>query len=224
MPLNYEAIGRIEQRSKWSAGITLLGAVLILGSLLVSVLKLNAVHTETAAAQKQLDTTLETLKAKTDELNQTSQKLDALQSELSFRQNVYTQLLAKNAIPPATVSTAADNAIRQDPKLGQVTPLVNIHISREDQRQKAEEVEKKLEAIGYQVPGIEYVGKRAPNTSQVRYFFQSDSGPQLQKIEDIMKQSGAAAQPQFIGLKQPPPNLRPKVFEIWFGLDYPPAA
>jgi hypothetical protein len=48
-------------------------------------------------------------------------------------------------------------------------------------------------------------------------------GLELQKIADLMKQVGVPAKEQFIGLEQPPPNLRPREFEIWFGLDYPPA-
>jgi hypothetical protein len=197
----------------------------VLISFAASIVKLRTLRQATIQAQQKLNETSQQLETKQQSLTATTKKLDQLNSQLTFRQNVYAQLVAKNQIPAAAISTAADNAIQSDPNLTQIEPSVNIHISRQDQRPKAQEIQSKLAALNYQVPEIIFVGERAPRESQIRYFFKSDAGSDLLQIQQVLQQAGISAAIQFIGLQHAPPTLRPKVFEVWLGLDYvPPAA
>jgi septal ring factor EnvC (AmiA/AmiB activator) len=214
----------IQKRSKQATAFTLIGATIVLASLCLSAFKLNSLHKETVLAQQQLVGTERKLDEKKTELQGIQLQLDQMNTQLKFRQQVYSQLVERKVIPPAEISVAAEKALKDDPKLAEITPVVNIHISKPEQRKKAQEVEAKLEAIGYKVPEIEFVGRKAPNSSQVRYFFRSDVGTELRKIVELMEQSGVSVKEQFIGLEQNPPSLRPKEFEIWFGLDYPPTS
>jgi len=217
---------RIERRSKWAGLVVLIGATIVLVSFGASIAKLRALRSATSQAQQKLDETSKQLDAKQQTLAATTKQLEQLNSQLKFRQTVYAQLIAKNQIPAAALSKAADSAIQSDPNFTQqIAPTVNIHISRQDQRPKAQEIQSKLEALKYQVPEIISVGERAPKESQIRYFFKSDAGPDLSQIQQALQQAGVSATLQFIGLQHAPPTLRPKVFEVWIGLDYtPPAA
>ena len=215
---------RMEKRSRRAAPVTIVGAALVLGTLAFAAFKLDSLYHSIQAAQTELQSTEKILDAKKAELQSAQQQLDQTNAQLQFKQRVYQHLVEKKAIPPAEVATAADNALQADPKLAEITPIINIHISRPDQRKKAEEVEAKLAALGYKVPEIEFVGQRAPNASQVRYFFHNDRGPELRKIMQLMENSSVPVVEQYIGLQQLPPSLRPKQFEIWFGLNYSPPA
>lgn len=216
-------LDRIERRSKWAGLVVLFGAAIVLVSFGASIAKLRSLRAASDRAQLQFEATSKQLDAKQAALAAATKQLDQVNSQLKFRQNVYAQLLAKNQIPAAALSTAADSAIQSDPNFAQqIEPSVSIQISREDQRPKALEIQSKLQALKYQVPLIEYVGKRAPDESQLRYFFKSDAGPSLTQIEQVLQQSGINAISQFIGLQHAPPTLRPKVFEIWLGLNYTP--
>lgn len=218
-------VEQLEGRSKKAAVIAVAGALLVIVSFGVSISKLHSLRAATEAAQGKLDTINQQLSDKQTQLAETQKKLEQNKSQLAFRDSVYQQLSSANKIPAEALSAAADNAIRENPAAAQqVTPVVNVHISRQDQRPLAEEIEKKLEALGYQVPAIEYVGSKAPNDSQVRYFFKADLGADTEKLTQVMSQFGVPAKVQFIGLQKTPPTLRPRVFEIWLGRDYVPPA
>jgi hypothetical protein len=215
---------RIERRSKWAGLAVLIGAVIVLVSFASSITKLRALREATSQAKQKLDETSGELAAKQQALAASKKQLEQLDSQLKFRQTVYAQLLANNQIPAAALSTAAENAIQGNPNLvQQIPPTVSIQISRQDQRSKAQEIKSKLEALKYQVlPEIDFVGKRAPKESQIRYFFKSDASPELSHIQGVLQEIGVSATPQFIGLRYAPPTLRPRVFEVWLGLEYTP--
>jgi hypothetical protein len=219
-PLTIETI---ERRSKQAMVMTIVGIVVLLGTLVYGFNRLAHLREETIQVQQQLQNSTYTLQAKKAELATVQKSLEQLDTQLSFRQKVYSQLVAKKQIQPAAITNAADEAFQENPKLADVNPSVVIHISKQEQRAKAEELATKIKAMGFQVsPDIEFVGTKAPNSSQLRYFFRSDKGPELEKIEKVLQESGISAKEQFIGLQQNPPNLKPKQFEVWLGLDYSP--
>jgi hypothetical protein len=91
-----------------------------------------------------------------------------------------------------------------------------LHISDESQRDTANLAAAKLRSAGFIVPGIEYVGQKAPNATQVRYFQRDDEqGKDLSAILKTLNAGGIKAQPQFILL--PSSAAVARHFELWFG-------
>jgi hypothetical protein len=216
-------IDKIERHSKQAMLMTIVGILILLGTLGYGFNRLAHLREESKQVQQQLQDSSDALQAKRAELATVQKELDQVNTQLNFRQNVYSQLVEQKLIQPAAITNAANVAFQQDPKLADVNPSVVIHISKQEQRPKAEELATQIKAIGFQVSDdIEFVGTKAPNSSQVRYFFRDDKGPQLEKIEKILQNAGISATEQFIGLQQIPPYLKPKQFEVWLGLNYAP--
>lgn len=92
-------------------------------------------------------------------------------------------------------------------------PVAYLQIANEAQRPIAEAVATKLRAFGYEAPGIELVGERAPETTQVRVQGKSDRS----YARWVTKVVGEAvnAQPASSGLRNAKP--RTDTYEIWLG-------
>ncbi len=92
-------------------------------------------------------------------------------------------------------------------------PVAYLQIANEAQRPIAEAVAAKLRSFGYEAPGIELVGERAPDTTQVRVQGKSDRS----YARWVTKVVGEAvnAQPASSGLRNAKP--RTDTYEIWLG-------
>jgi hypothetical protein len=94
-------------------------------------------------------------------------------------------------------------------------PLAFIQIANEAQRPMAEALVVRLRAAGYDAPGIEMVGERAPASSQVRVQGKSERGFARWLAKVVGDADGEAVAVQTLR------NVNPKIdtFEIWFDRD-----
>ena len=92
-------------------------------------------------------------------------------------------------------------------------PVAYIQIANEAQRPLAEALATKMRSFGYEAPGIELVGERAPPTTQVRVHGKSDRS-YARWVEKAVAEV-VNARPTTSALR----NARPRTdtYEIWFG-------
>ena len=103
-----------------------------------------------------------------------------------------------------------------------ITPRVYIHIVREDQRDKAREVEDFLESLDSKklvVPGIELVST-GPSTSELR-FFRSGEKEEAEEILRIVNIIVYDLRLRDLSRRYENSRaIRPGHYEIWFGEDF----
>jgi len=94
-------------------------------------------------------------------------------------------------------------------------PVAYLQIANEAQRPLAEALAAKLRSFGYDAPGIELVGSRAPQRTEVRVQGNSERGYARWVGRNVDTITGAA--PKFSTLR----NAKPKVdtYEIWLARD-----
>lgn len=93
-------------------------------------------------------------------------------------------------------------------------PNVYVHIRKEEDRSFAQSLEKGLETHGFVMPGIENVGRRAPDSSQLRYFRESE-GPEAYAIVKVLTELGVEVTPQYIRGHENSTAIRPRHYELW---------
>jgi hypothetical protein len=93
-----------------------------------------------------------------------------------------------------------------------------VQIAREDQRKRAAQVARQLQASGYIVPGIENVRGKAPISSQLRYCVEDnlveDDLAGITKVLESIKISATKYRVPNCG------NVRARHYEIWFGEEF----
>ena len=92
-------------------------------------------------------------------------------------------------------------------------PVAYIQIANEAQRPIAEALTARLRSFGYEAPGIELVGDRAPDATQVRVQGKSDRS-YARWVRKIVAEA-IDAQPASSGLRNAKP--RTDTYEIWLG-------
>ena len=92
-------------------------------------------------------------------------------------------------------------------------PLAYIQIANEAQRPIAEALATKLRLFGYEAPGIELVGERAPEITQLRVQGKSDRS-YTRWVSKVVAEA-VKAQPATSGLRNAKPST--DTYEIWFG-------
>lgn len=221
----HESVGKTGLISKY---LSMIGTAVALLAIVFSSVELHRIRSETAAARAELETTKAQAQAEQSKLQESHLKLVAAQrdleqvaGQLAFAQSSFAQIRGK--LPEEVIKAAIQSAATADPRSAQLTPVIYIHVAREDQRLKAKQIQQALAFAGYQVPGIEYVGAKSPNQSQLRYFIRTDYGPALEKILSQLRSMGLDVNDQFIKMASGKPQaLRPNQFELWIGQSYAP--
>ena len=219
----HESVGRTGQISK---ALSMIGAAVALIAIIISSVELHRIRSETIAARAELENTKAQAQIEQGKLQESHLKLVAAQhdleqvtGQLAFAQSSFAQIRGK--LPEEVIKAAIQNAATADPRSAQLTPVIYIHVAREDQRTKAKLIQQALVSAGYQVPGIEYVGAKSPQQSQLRYFIRTDYGPALEKILSQLRSLGLDVNEQFIRMASGKPQaLRPNQFELWIGQTY----
>lgn len=177
--------------------LTVLSAAVVLGALGYGAWQISA-----------LDTTLEARRATVKQLEDDITAKQSQANELETRLhdlNAAIQLLPRNQVEMAIQKSAAI-----------IRPRVYIQIANEGQRPLAGKASAALKAAGYDVPGIEYVGARAPKANQLRFFERSETGGrQVKAALKVLKSIGVDAHEQYISL--PSASTAPRHLEVWFG-------
>lgn len=197
-------INKLEKSSKTSLVISSLGLLLIIGALIYSFIKLSSLQNEITI----LDGKKNSLKTEIDSL---SKLKDTLQTRLTISNtaNLSEGIIDKEELEQNLTDTTAS-----------VAPRIYLHIKNESQRRKAKEVGMMLQKNGYVVPGIENVGNRSPQVTQLRYFTNSKQEQEdLKQILGLFNKSSVRVVEQFVRSNQRI-KIRPRHYEIWFGSDF----
>jgi septal ring factor EnvC (AmiA/AmiB activator) len=212
---------QLHRASAVSRILSVLGAALALGAIVFATYRIQAINDQVTAAKQQLKDLNDSAAKKQKELAEAESKLNQVNGELAFAQATYKRI-AKD-LPAGVAQHAIQEAAAADPHAATLPPVIYLHVAREDQRAKARLIQDQLRASGYTVPGIEYVGAKAPNHSQLRYFVRTDEGPMLDKVLAQLRALGVDIDSQYIKMTSEAPRaLRPNQFEVWLGQDYKP--
>ena len=137
----------------------------------------------------------------------------ALPGTLKVNRAAIEELLAA-ALPLGDYTALQAGKVRDLLKqAGTRHPLAYIQIANEAQRPIAEALALKMRSFGYDAPGIELVGDRAPEVTQLRVQGKSDRS-YARWVRKVLAEA-VNAQPAVSALR----NARPGVdtYEIWFG-------
>jgi hypothetical protein len=124
---------------------------------------------------------------------------------------------APSAAPPTKTAPPAQEA----PPLVATGPPARIylHIQDEEQRTRAQQIEKALEAQKFDVPGIERL-KTGPTTGAEVRFFRKGEQEGANQIVDILRDLNVqGVQAQYIPGFEQSTKIRSKHYEIWFASD-----
>jgi hypothetical protein len=122
-----------------------------------------------------------------------------------------------------------ENALKQTPasapnhdqsSLNDLPPRVYIQIQDEQQRASAKDIQARLEAEGFVVPGIDNVGRLNLRNTQVRFFHDNSAERDLsQQVAGILQRAGVnnSAAMHVEGFDNS--AIRPKHLELWFSAD-----
>jgi hypothetical protein len=169
--------------------------------------------------ERQIAVQRETLKQQEQDIKQNQEKIEAQKSVLDGFATVvresprpYTQSAEQRTVDTIELSIPKDVNTRLVPA------RVYFHITREDQRRRAAEVAPQLQANGYLVPRIEYVGRKAFGPTQLRYCSSDDTVKRdLDNITNLFAKLSIKIKPLLI---RDCGNVRPRHYEIWFGDEF----
>ncbi|MBS1856405.1 MAG: hypothetical protein JST11_13645 [Acidobacteria bacterium] len=197
MPPVHPDLPDMRRAARQATILTVLSAAVVLGALGYGAWQINALDTTLAARRATVKQLEDDITAKQSRANELETRLHDL--------NAAIQLLPRNQVETAIRKSAAS-----------IRPRVYIQIANEDQRPLAGKATDALKAAGYDVPGIEYVGARAPKGNQVRFFERSEANSrQVQEVLTVLKGIGVEAHDQYISL--PATSTAPRHLEVWFG-------
>lgn len=197
-------LNQIEKTSKKSVMVSGLGLIVIIAALIYSFIKLGDLQKET----ENLSEVKENLKTEIDSLQKLKDTLSA-RLMVSNSANLVERQVDKVSIEQNLTDITAVAA-----------PRVYIHISNRSQNSIAKRVATILQKNGFVVPGIENVGNKSPQVTQVRYFNNSEQEKKdVKYILGLFKKQDIRVDEQLVSLTGQS-KVRPRHYEIWFGIDY----
>lgn len=192
---------KIEKTSKTSVIVSAIGLIVIIAALIYSFVKLQDLQHET----NKLSDVRDNLKTEIDSLQKMKDTLSARLTVSSTANLVERQVDKESIEQNLTEQTAV------------AAPRVYIHISNTSQNIPAKKMAMILQKNGFVVPGIENVGRKAPQVTQLRYFNNSDQEKKdVKYILALLNKQGQRIDEQFVRLTGQR-TIRPRHYEIWFG-------
>ena len=222
--LNLRRLETIQRLLQYGALLVLLVFIGLIG---LSWFQLRRIINAVAAAdeklqEKKLD--LERLEAAADKLkaeNSGLQKDNGALTTANETLNEVTETLVKESPEQAEkVKQAFEISIAKTTDLKRIPPRVYIQIGDEGQRKKAIQVGRYLQKKGYIIPGVENVGAKVPEASQLRYYRSDEFGPADSKdIVNTLAELGIKVEPKGMSVNNRG-AARPRHYEIWFGKNF----
>jgi cell division protein FtsB len=146
-------------------------------------------------------------------------EIAALDRKLAAMRELSTRIAEQS---PGVLKRAAEETISENPEAAAELPRVFVHIGRDAQRPRAREISRRLAKAGFLMPGIENVGDRSPDRSQVRYFFDTaEAKLDVETLVEHLRQAGVSAEPTHVRHLEESIQKR-RQYEIWFGEDFEP--
>jgi hypothetical protein len=120
---------------------------------------------------------------------------------------------SKEKIAAAKIADEARASIEQRPR-------IYLHVYGSTEKDAASSIENILENKGWVVPGIQRVGSKSPNKSQLRYFRSSEK-PIAEQIRKSLLDAGYEVSLNYIRGYEDSKAVRQMHFEIWFSEGQP---
>lgn len=139
--------------------------------------------------------------------------LRAVEPELAEK---LASAVSEVALPQSVVKKAAQQVVQESRARAEALPAprVYLHIQAEEDRQQARSIEQGLEASGFDVPGIEWVGRRAPKKTELRYFRQAEEEMGREIVEHL-RTLGVEVDLKYISGYENSTGIRPRHYELW---------
>lgn len=138
-------------------------------------------------------------------VEETNKEVEALQAQISQLNNEKTKTKAHT-----------DRIVFQIENLPKIPPRIYIHIRKEEQRDKANDIGLKLQKAGFSVPGIERLVNSGPPSNQLRFFKKSETDEAV-KIVDFLTSKGLEIELTDLSMKYETSSaIRPRHYELWF--------
>ena len=102
----------------------------------------------------------------------------------------------------------------------ELRPRIYMHVQGNTEKDAARAVEELLEKKDWIVPGIQRVGQKSPNSSQLRYFKKAEKS-MAEEIHDSLKNADYDISLSYISGYEESKAIRPMHFEIWFASGKP---
>jgi hypothetical protein len=211
--LTIEKLGRSSRR----AGVaSLLGVLIVIGSLTYSALKLSSLQEQTDQKREEL----KALNAESESLSRSleakSQELDRKQRELELVNSALLQVGSSSQTGLNLVKQSLEKTIESDPNVARTIARVFIHIRDKSQHASARRIATLLQKQGFIVPGVEILVDRGPTTTQVRYF-RRDEADEARRIVKILLEAGVRdASESLVAGYENSTGVKPRQYEIWF--------
>ena len=219
--LNLRRLEQIQRLLQFGAALVLLVFLILIA---VSYFQWRRIEKEIASdrqtVQKQraaIEEGSQTITRQRQEIEQNKTAIQALQTVFKGLQEVSREFTAKGPEQGEMAKQTIEQNIDPDVNVRQIPIRIYFQIAREDQRKHASQVASQLQARGYIVPGIEYVGRKASGPTQLRYCQSDDLVKQdLDGITRALASLNVKVEPLKIARCG---NVRPRHYEVWFG-DY----
>lgn len=116
------------------------------------------------------------------------------------------------------LSAEAINLTRRATTNEQSQPRIYIQIFRNSQRQRAREIQARLQTGNeFIVPGIETVGSRSPQTTELRYFHDTEAERRFaDRIIGLLRGAGVSVTSRYVSGYESSNRIRSNQFELWF--------
>jgi hypothetical protein len=227
-----ELLKRERRAMRRTAFLIVIPAVLAFALIAVAGVRLTRAYSEQAKildnrekALHDLGATADLLRADNASLRATAQQCDSKFQEQTALLTTLQQDVVAQKRPDVATLKAVDRAVRESPAIQQsiATTIrksserrvarVYLQIADEGQREAARGVQDYLLAQGYNAPGIQKVGRKAPKSeTQVRYFDPADHPAAARIAELLQSKYGIRATPAHIRINKELPGQ----LEIWF--------
>jgi hypothetical protein len=225
--LNLGRLERLQRLLQYGAALVLLVFVALIALAWTELRDLNARRDK---AREALTKAEQDLAAVNGQLALKKNALEAAQSVNSVLSNVADAYKEQNPEKAELINAAVRDAVEtsitesagqggpQTQAAEQVPPRVYIQIMNSDQRSRAREVARKLQAQGFIVPGVENMERKGyrQSNSDVRF------NPADESAADDTKKIQAVLGDFDVKLREVklPADARPRQYELWLGDDF----
>jgi len=187
--------------SKRSAILTLLGFLIVMGSITYSSIKLNSLDAKVKKNQIELEKLEEDISEKKDELKKANIDLEDLFNELD---SVAAQIEQRKY---ETAKKALNESIK---------PRVYIHSKL--QLDITNQIAEKLKEKGYEVPKEEILVDKGPKNTQIRYFRKNEEKEANEILKTLREKLNIDdTKLTYFSEYETSKAIRPRHYEIWLG-------
>jgi hypothetical protein len=215
---NLELLRRLEtqqatarRRAVWISWLSVLAAAIVLAVLIFAADR----HLEDAQAKK--TEALEKAAVEQNRVEQLKKEEARLTGQIKQLQPLVENYRAQVRAEPGP-ATQREVQLPLGPGVEvPAKPRVFLQIVTPEDREYAKQMGQRLVEAGFEVLGIEYVGRAAAlKNTEVRYYKKTDE-PDAVKLRDALAAAGVKSPtPLYLGLENNK-KVRPKTYEVWFG-------